>query len=260
MVIHSYFTDGFYKFGINLIRSLKNIHGEKYPVVLTTRNLNLDQINLLNAIYKNLRVFNEALDIDYFVEKTGVRKEEALKYKYEIEKLNVNKSNRTNVLWKQFISVEDRYKKSIMEVWEFTDQKHILHLDADSYIRKPLDPLFDIIKRNDVSLIFTNDNRPHRKIFGSTIGLKKGKNALKFMNAWIKEIDKIPLKNKPLGYGQTSCLAAYNITKNQIKFGRFNPIWVKPNLDERAIIWAGNHPRGKEKTANLFEDFVKEKV
>ena len=164
-----------------------------------------------------------------------------------------------NVVWKQYISVEDRYRNSIVEAMKYSQgEEFMMHIDSDSYIRKSLDPLFNLIMKNDVTLIFRLD-RPklNRKIFGTLSGYKLGTKADLFMKTWIKHIDAIPLRKKPIGYGQTSCYLAYENLENSLKWGRIPKFWVKSDLNKRSLIWSGNHSRGKTKTARIFAKELK---
>jgi len=260
MLIHTYFTDGFYGFGKLFIESFKKIHGEKDTIIATTRDLNDRNISNLEKIYKNLIVLNKNIDMSNLSKKSGFSVGKLKKLKKEIEFYKVHGA-KENVLWKQFISVEDRYRNSIMEAMEYNHgEKHMMHIDADSYIRKPLYPLFDIIENNDVSLIFRLYRKKDvKKIFGTLSGYAINSKSKMFMNKWKEVIDRIPLKNKPRGYGQSSCYYAYNELKDQnIKWGEIKEKYVSSHLKDDLLIWSGNHSRGKTKTIELFEkDFNK---
>ena len=262
MLIHTYFTDGFFNFGQIFIESFKDLHGEEMPMVVTTRNLNNKQIRILRSLYKNLVIINEKIDMNYVSKRTRKDIKVLERYKQEIEFQHVSR-RKGNVVWKQYISVEDRYRNSILEAMKYKgDEKYMMHIDSDSYIRKSLDPIFKIIEANDVTLIFRLD-RPklNRKIFGSLVGLRLGAKANLFMNTWVKHIDDKHLREKPIGYGQTSCYLAYEELKNSnIKWGTIPKRWVKSDLNKQSLIWSGNNSRGKTKTLNIFErDFRRKK-
>jgi len=262
VLIHTYFTDGFYRFGKIFIESFKVFHGEEMPMVITTRNLNRQQLRELKSLYKNLTILNKKINMENISKRTGKSVETLKKLKHEIEFHHV-RWKKGNVIWKQYISVEDRYRTSITEAMHYKgDEEFMMHIDADSYIRKSLDPIFKIIKENDITLIFRLD-RPkiNRKIFGSLVGFKLGKRADLFMRKWIKHIDAKSLKDKPIGYGQTSCYLAYDELKDiGIEWGTIPKKWVKSNLNEQSLIWSGNSSRGKTMTLNIFEkDFRRKK-
>lgn len=254
MLIHTYFTDGFYEFGKVFIESFKNFHGEDMPMVVTTRNLSDDQIAEVKSMYKHITVLNKPINMKQVSKRAKKDIETLKKYKHEIEFVHVK--NKGNVVWKQYISVEDRYRNSIVEAMKYAgNEKYMMHIDADSYIRKSLDPLFDLIKENDITLIFRLERpKQNRKIFGTLSGYRLGPKSDLFMKHWIKHIDAIPLHKKPLGYGQTSCFYAYQDLKDSdIKWGTIPKMWVKSNLSEKSLIWSGNHARGKTETVKIFK-------
>jgi hypothetical protein len=254
MLIHTYFTDGFINFGKVFIESFKSFHGEEMPMVVTTRNLSPIQIAEIKGMYKNLIVLNEEIDMKTISGRTKRDIKTLKRYKYEIEYEHIN--GRGNVVWKQYISVEDRYRNSIVEAMKYSQgEKYMMHIDSDSYVRKSLTPMFNLIMKNDITLIFRLDRpKPNRKIFGSLSGYKLGRKADLFMKTWIKHIDAIPLRKKPIGYGQTSCYLAYKDLENSnIKWGVIPKVWVKSDLNKKSLIWSGNHSRGKTKTAKIFQ-------
>jgi len=255
MLIHTYFTDGFYRFGKIFIESFKSIHGEENPIIATTRNLNDKQILRLERIYKNIIVLNQKIDMKWLSERSGYSVNQLLKFKHDVEFHKITDGH-SNVIWKQYISVEDRYRNSILEAYDYNHgEKYMMHIDADSYIRKPLDPLFEVIKNNDVSLILRLDRpKDMKKVFGTLSGYTINKRSKGFLHLWKEHIDSIPLRNKPQGFGQTSCYYAYRDLKNSnIKWGKINKEWVKSNLEDKLLIWSGNHGRGKTKTFHIFE-------
>jgi hypothetical protein len=255
VLIHTYFTDGFYKFGKIFIESFKSFHGEEMPMIATTRNLTDEQIAEVESMYKNVTVLNRKINMKSVSKRAKQNINTLLKYKQQIEYVHIRRRS-GNVVWKQYISVEDRYKTSILEAMGYAQgEEYMMHIDADSYIRKSLDPIFDIIKKNDVSLIFRLDRpKKNRKIFGTLSGYKLGGKATRFMNKWVEHIDAVPLHLKPVGYGQTSCYYAYRDLKgSNIRWGTIPKSWVNSSLNKNSLIWSGNHARGKTKTVEIFE-------
>ena len=252
MLIHSYMTDGFFLFGKALLKSFKKYHGESMTFYLTTRNLNDREIDELHSIYKNLIVSNEWIDMIGLSEQTGIDIKDLLRYKQQVESVYVKPES---VVWKQYISVEDRYRNSLRDAFNICGEAFI-HLDVDSYINKRLDPLFKIVRAHDVSLIFRGG--PMRlKIFGCLMGFKFGTKADLFLETWRKKIDDVPLLKKPRGYGQTSCYIAYDtlaspLRKEDIKWGRIPNSFVSPQFNKSALIIQGNNGRRKNRVAKDF--------
>lgn len=261
MLIHTYFTDGFYRFGEIFIESFKKIYGEEMPIIATTRNLTDKQMIVLDRIYKNLIIMNEKIDMVSLSKRSGYTIEQLLKFKNDVEDYKISPGN-SNIIWKQYISVEDRYRNSLLQAFDYNHgEKYMMHIDSDSYVRKNLDKLFNVIKNNDVSLIFKLE-RPKdiRKIFGTLSGYSINDKSRKFLLKWREYIDKIHLRNKPQGYGQASCYYAYrDLKESDIKWGKINREWVDSNLKDNLLIWSGNHGRGKNKTYEIFKKDFKGK-
>jgi len=257
MLVHTYFTDGFYGYAKILIKSFKYFHGEENVIIATTRNLTDSNMLELDNIYKNLIILNKKIDMTSLSKRSGYSIEQLLKFKESVEYYKIT-AGHSNVIWKQYISVEDRYRNSILEAYNYDHgEKYIMHIDADSYIKKSLDPLFEVIQNNDVSLILRLDRgRDIKKIYGTLSGYTIGKNSRRFLEKWRFHIDKIHLKDKPQGYGQSSCYYAWRDLKNSgIKFGVINKNWVHAyDLHDGLLIRTGNHGRGKTKTLEIFEN------
>ena len=160
MIIHSYLTNGFYPWAELFLESLRFHHGIDNKVILSTRDLTMKQMRKLFELYPNIIINNKPLDIELMSKKSGLSIEKLMKYKHEIETKCISGNN---VIWKQFISVEDRYRNSIVEAIEesidiikenHTTETHLLHTDIDMYIRQPLDDLFEIVESHDISIKF----------------------------------------------------------------------------------------------------------
>jgi len=249
MLIHSYLTDGFFDFGKALLLSFKKHHGESILFMLTTRDLSETQIDQLHDLYKNLIVYNDRIDMEALSEKTGISVSGLNKYKWQVEKVYVK---RESIIWKQFISVEDRYRNSLQDAFNICGDSFI-HMDVDSFINQPLDPLFDIVQTNDVSLIFRLRQTLRMKVFGCLMGFKFGLEAQTFLDTWRKHIDAVPLVEKPRGYGQTSCFLAYDeLVHSDIRWGKIPNRFVHPRFNETALIVQGNNGRRKQRVARDF--------
>ena len=247
-------TDGFFDFGKILLQSFKKHHGEEMTFFLTTRNLSEEQIDELYSLYKNLIVSNAQIDMQMLSRNTGVPLAELQRAKWQVENRFVKPES---IIWKQFISVEDRYRDSLQEAFNICGD-HVIHMDVDSYIYKPLKPLFKIVENNDVSLIFRLNAPPRMKIFGCLMGFKFGPGADTFLETWRNIIDKKPLKEKPRGYGQTSCFLAYDkLKKSGINWGRIPRRMVQPRFGRGALIIQGNNGRHKSAVAKQWKGLVR---
>jgi len=259
LIIHTYLTDGMLNWGPVFLDSYKKHNGENVPIIISTRDLKNKQIKRLYNHYSNLEIRNKNIDYNYLSKRMGLPTSQIKQYKKEIEHGNVNKNNK---IWKQYISVEDRYRDSIVDVMDDyigTEHSHMMHIDIDMYFRDSLQELFEIIENNDISIKFRikekkkkfqNDNR---KVLGSIIGFKLDERVREFMEVWRKHIDNLHLTEKKKGYGQASFYYAYLDTKDKYKWGQIGKHYATPNQQKNAIIWAGNRGE-KDKNLNIFKE------
>jgi hypothetical protein len=242
-------TDGFFDFGKALLLSFKHFHGESMPFLFTTRDLSENQIDELYDLYDNLIVHNAKIDMQALSKRVNRSVKDLNRYKWQVEKVFVKGES---VVWKQFISVEDRYRESLQDAFNICGDAFI-HMDVDSLIINPLDSLFRLVEHNDVSLVFRPQHALRFKIFGCLMGFKFGSNAYDFLHAWRRHIDAVPLIKKPRGYGQTSCWMAYSELKDSaIKWGKIPMRFVHPRRNARALILQGNNGRRKRIVAKQF--------
>ena len=140
MIIHSYLTNGFFPWAEIFIKSFKFYHGNDYKIFLSTRGLTNEQVDNLLSLYSNLYISNKTLNIKKIANKAKMNINDILKLKNHIE---TNVVTKKSFIWKQAISVEDRYRNSILEAMNFyPDEDYLVHFDIDMYFRKHLKKLF----------------------------------------------------------------------------------------------------------------------
>lgn len=262
MIIHSTFTNGYFQYAVLYLQSFKQLHGEEYKIVFTTTDLNEEQIDTLHSLYNNLDVHNKAFDYGPICRALTIPKRKARKLQTFVEHRQTQIANPLRTKWKLHVAAEKRVKQDIPFVMnEYHDTDLICHFDIDMYFRKPIDPVLEIIKDNDFSTIY-RPKLPHdwRRTFICIMGMKTNDNGHRFMRTWGKELDSIPLKDKPFGFGQTSCWLVYKKLKDKMELGNI-PEWVvtdaikkgkkKTKLVEKALIWSANNPRGGNKDETL---------
>ncbi len=264
MILHTYLTDGMYEWAPVFLNSFKLHNGEDVPIIISTRDLKQKQINKIKELYSNLEVRNKKIDYNYLQERMGLSLSKIKEFKRQIEHGNVNKKNK---IWKQYISVEDRYRNSIVDVMDDyinSDHSHMMHIDIDMYFRGSLKELFELIEDNDITIKFRIKEKPmkkkaqneNRKVLGSIVGLKLDNHVRKFMDIWIKHIDSLHLTEKKKGFGQASFYRAYLETINNYKWGHINKFYATPTPQKNAIIWAGNRGE-KDNKLKYFKENIK---
>lgn len=254
MIIHSYFTDGLYGWAEIFVKSFLFHHGDKYKIFFCSRDLSQKQISDLSSLTPNLYISNKPLDLNMISKRAKMPVSRILKLKDHIEKRAVTKKS---VIWKQAISVEDRYRTSIIEAMnKFPSEDFLIHFDIDLYFRKRLDDLFKIVTNNDISIKFRLKSKLSRKVMGGLIGFRLCPKTKKFMKRWIYHIDNIPLYEKPIGYGQTSFYYTYLDFENKMKWGYIPSRFLSPRFDETDVIWSSNNKRGKVRNLEIcYKDF-----
>jgi len=258
VIIHSYLTDGLYGWAEIFVKSFRFYHGDEHKIFLSTRDLTLEQIDRLLSLYPNLHISNKKLDLNKISERAKLSVKQILKLKKHIENNAVTPST---VIWKQAISVEDRYRNSIVEAMKaYPNEDFLIHFDIDMYFRTHLEQLFKIIRNNDISIKFRLKSKMSRKVMGGLIGFKLNKKTMKFMYRWIYHIDALPLYKKPLGYGQASFYLAYSDLKDELEWGHVPSKFISPRFADTDVIWSGNSKRGKVKNLQIcYKDFKEAK-
>lgn len=263
MIIHSYLTNGFVDYAKLFLESFKYHNGEKYKMVLTTRDVGKKHRDEFRSIYNNIDIINGHIDYELIAKRTGFSVEEIKRYKHQVEQSSITFKMKKPLRWKQYISIEDRYRNSIVEVMEKYKGKedYLIHFDSDMYIREPLDFLFDLVQKNDFTIMFRLNRGPEwQKIFGCLLGIKIDEKGFKFMETWRKHIDAYPLNKKPDGYGQTSCYYAYRDLKDDgYKWGNIPEKYIARRMNKKKPIWSGNNVAyGKTRALQMSrEDFDK---
>jgi hypothetical protein len=269
MLIHSYLTNGkpLIDFAILFLQSFKRFNGEKYRILFEGRDLRDKQISEIKSVYDNLEIINRNIDYEMVSKKLGVsvKKVHVMKEACEIKKRNVGPSGA--VPWKQFISVEDRYRNSLKVGFEYCKENNInymIHFDIDTAFYNPITPIVEIIKKHDVTLQFREGSVITRRIVGGFLGFKINDNSFKFLNKWIEYIDKIELKDKPKGYGQLSLYYTHQDMVDKIDIGKIPSFWSVSrkefNTRNKKNLIILNGCKGNKKTNIVeFRKFLKEK-
>jgi len=247
LIVHAYFTNGFYGWAKIFVESFKYTNGEDIQIRLESRDLTEEQMDELTSLHKNLIIYNHPLDKEWLAKRAGISVNELQVHKKQIEKVHVTDKSK---IWKLMIAADDRVKSIREALHRYKDSKHtyILHCDIDLYFRSDITELMNLVRSNDISFRFRLNSKENRKIMIGVEGLHIKKSIL-FLDRWIKYIDDVKPPNRPLGYGQTSCYYAYRDLKNKFKWGDIPQKFVSPHMRPNDIIWSANTTKGK--TENL---------
>ncbi len=264
MLIHSFVTDGYYDFAVSLLESFKMQHGDHMPFLLHTKDLSEKQILGLKNTYKELTIKNSSIDWEWLIERSNMTKQRLLRGKQEVEKIGTRYVSREFYHWKHYISIYSRYRDAILDAFDFAgDEEHILHLDVDLYINRPIDTIFNLIKLADVSLLLRPSYSPEwRRMYGCIMGFTVNKASRKFMQGVRTHIDAVDFINIPKGYGQIVFWRAYNDFKKDsgIKFAQIPKGWIYKGFNNKAFILSANNGSPKHATAKRYNQRNSERI
>jgi hypothetical protein len=179
-------------------------------------------ISDLKSRYNNLVIINEEADYEKDANVLGISVDDFKRSKKVFEQRDVVDRNygKYNLLYKQFISVNNRYRNSILDAMKTCNNESLLvHFDADTIIKDNLFDMFNYMNQHDVCIKFRHNAMVDRKVLGSLLSFKVNSKSYNFLNTWIKYIDDVPLKSRQKKYGQTSFYYAYRDMKSHMKFG-----------------------------------------
>jgi len=224
MIIHTYFTNGYFNWATLFIESFKHHHGEKYKMVIDAVDINDKQANKLKQLYNNIDIRVIKLNWNELQKKSGVNKNVLNRYKTTTENKKVNANNK---VWKLMIAGDHRIKKINQLLLELPDGEHIAHFDIDTYVTGNMEELFDFVRKNDFCTRYRIEKQIKRKgrVFRenrATLiyfqGYTVNDRSKKFMERWIHYIDNKEPKKRNKGFGQSTCYWAYLDMKKDKNF------------------------------------------
>lgn len=257
MIIHSYFTDGFYPWAKLFLESFRHHNGDSIPIKLDAININKDQMKELYSVCNNLHIFEHIMDLEKVAAEHNIVYSNLLKQKKEIETLHITHRSKS---WKLLIAGDLRVKAICSMLDKFPNDS-ILHFDIDTYIRADLNDLVSLVNNNDICVRFRlHKSAENRKVLISTMGYKNNKNSREFIKSWIDVIESIELKDRPIGWGQTSYYRAYLKCKDKYKWGDVPPEFAAARQLPTDKAWGGNTSAGKTVNVKKYrKDFNKVK-
>ena len=255
MLIHSFATDGYYDFAVAMLTSFKKQHGDSIPFLLHTMDYSDEMIGKLKNIYKELTIKNSQIDWEWLEKKSGMPKDVLLRGKRRVEKEGTRYVAPAFYHWKHYISIYQRYKRSLLEAFDFAGEDNtILHLDIDLFINRKLNTIFNLIKLADVSLLLRPGYTPEwRKTYGCILGFTVNKQSREFLRVYHRHIDSVDFRRIPKGFGQTALWRAWLDTKkSDIKIAQIPKSWIHKGFKPGAFIFSANIGRPKAETAKRY--------
>jgi hypothetical protein len=250
MIIHSYFTEGYYGWAELFVKSLRKTNGDNLQVVLSSRNLDDKRMKKLEGLYPNIVILDKKLKYGQMAKRVNIDKKTLIEYKNRVEKIKVDKESK---VWKLMIAAEDRIKeiRSVLEEY----REPMLHVDIDTYVTKDISPILETVKNNDFTTRWRFEKQikrdgyvryENRATLISVQGYNASPGSFSFLNTWIDILCDVPPRKREAGFGQTSCYRAYLKWKDKLSFGDVPPAFLSPQGSGKGILWGANKGAKKD--------------
>jgi ACT domain-containing protein len=263
MIIHSYFTEGYYPWAELFVKSLRKTNGDDLKVFLSSRNLSSHRKENITKLYPKLTLIDKKLKYGQMAKRVGIDKQTLLKYKNTVEKIHVDKESK---VWKLMIAAEDRLKEIL---WVLKTYKEpMLHVDIDTYVTKDISPILKVVESNDFTTRWRIEKQikrdgyvkyENRATLISVQGYNASSKSKSFLDTWIDKLCKVPPHKRQTGFGQTSCYQAYCIWKDKMSFGDVPPEFLSPQGFGKGILWGANKGFKKD-TLKTYRKHLKENL
>lgn len=257
IVVHSYLTDGFFDMACVFLESFSNYHVNE-KVVLTTRGLMQTQIEELQGLWKPLVIEEIPIDFEEMSERSGYSVGELLGFKDHIEREYISYGTRA---WKLMIAGEDRidriYKILLSSYLADGRIEGMVHFDIDTLFRGNIHELIKLVASRDLGLKL----RPNHKVVKARITIdcmtiNNNYRTREFFRTWLELVRKVHPKERPVGFGQTTCWGAYEHLKHGMDTQRLPLKFGLPGRNaNKDVIWCGNvHKLKKDDCVTMFRN------
>lgn len=254
VLIHSYMTDGMFELGKVFLKSLYKTSGDKFPVILTTRELTEKRIDELLDIYPNMEVHNGSFLYEDMAKAADISVSTLKAYKKEVESKHVTRKNK---VWKLMVAAEDRPLSLYDLLFDQQVSVPIVHFDIDTLFRKDISPIIEEAHNHDCCLLLRLDHpNVKARITISTMTWKANQVNFDLFNRWIYYLNAVPPIQRPIGYGQTSLWLAYKDIGSKVDCHKLSNNWGYPGKHSNGsnnYVWSGAvHKLTKDDCAKLF--------
>jgi len=255
MLIHTYFTNGFFENARVFLKSLHYVHRDNLPEVwMDTRGLTRDEVNDLISCYPDgkITVNSMPLPMQDWAKRAGLPVEVMETYKNECEKMYIQGPNR---VWKLMTSGDDRWRSVYKILWS-KKYEYIAHFDIDTLFRKPLiNVVHDLLDKKDIWFKLRLWHKVVKARITTDCVLVRPADSLKrFFDRWRYHIDRVPPIERPVGWGQGSCWHAFEECKKEMRYDCLPLEFGLPSGNKPSnYVWNGNvHLLRKDDCAVMF--------
>jgi hypothetical protein len=263
MLVHAYLTDGFLEMAKVFLRSLHVAMGTSAPYVwLDTRGLTAVECDNLKTYSADgmCHIVNRAIPMKDWAARAGVSVRQLKIFKEQCEQRFVSNKNR---VWKLMTAGDDRVQALYDLIWNPPKEgpdwtimpKFFVHFDIDTLFRKPLIGLPKMMEEADIWLKLRRGHKTLKaRITIDTIFLNGADNVRAFFDRWRYHINRVPPRERPVGWGQASCWHAFVETEAKLNYKQLPLEYGLPGRNwKEDVIWTGNvHKLAKDDCVKLF--------
>ena len=252
-LVHSYFTDGFFEMAKVFVKSFAYFHTDETPLILDSRSLRGAQVEELEGLYSGLKVFNEDFNYDKMAQKANLTVEQLLEMKKQIENRFVSEDTRC---WKLMVAGDDRVKAVYNRLFS-SDFPLMLHFDIDTLFKGHMGELAELAHNYDCTLKIREKHKIKKARITIDLMCLRKNNAVKlWMEEWIRNIDAVLPRQRPIGFGQSSCWDAFYTHRERLAWGKLPLEYGLPGRNQKDDkVWTGNvHKLRKDKCVGMFEE------
>lgn len=259
LIAHAYYTDGMHELAKVFVESFGYFHEkDKVPLYIHGVGLTSDQITEIDRLYKYGVVLPVDYDLAETAERCNITLEQLLEWKKQIEEGYVTKESR---VWKLLTAGEQRVRLVTALLLQLLaipkDDILLLHFDIDTLFRGSVLPLADLMKGYDVGLKLRPKKNPIKaRITIDLMALSVTEKTFAFLVDWVKTIQILKPRERPVGYGQESCWYAYERAKENfdLKALTLPLLYGLPGRNkEEDVLWCGNiHKLRKDDCVGVF--------
>jgi len=211
-----------------------------------------------------LFINNTPIDMGYWAQRLGITVKILKQYKHECESRFVSQRNKA---WKLLTAGDDRIRalqdilfepsQIVKPEWTNLNFNYIAHFDIDTLFRESLGLIVpDMMKEADIWLkLRPNHNIVKARITIDCIFVRATDGVFKFFQHWRNRINHVEPKERPVGFGQSSCWRAFEDTKDKMNYKTLPLSFGLPGRNKKnQIIWCGNiNKLAKDDCVKLFK-------
>jgi hypothetical protein len=270
LIVHTYYTSGMHELAKIFVESFSEFHTKKQliPLIVEGVDLTTSQVEDLRKRCAHIRINQHHIDMEYWANECNVPKSTLMRWRHEIEHSYVTPVNR---VWKLLVAGDHRVKTVRNIVQSLHDypmypplrippdmyRMVVAHFDIDTIFRENIEGIADYVSNHDVALKLRPKIQPVKaRITIDTMVIKNTGASVQWLNDWTKRIDAVPPRQRPIGFGQSSCWEAYvnSVEKHNLQAFKLPLEYGLPGRNKPSdVIWCGNlHKVTKDSCTDIF--------